>query len=147
MLVPAPITSIWALLVRVEARGLWQPSISSGELLSGEQGAIYSQYALNCDNPHAPLLVMEEILLSTPPTALQSVRHYPGLDCYTDYRLISVQPQSCQLSMRRRLLKTSASKQQVVSQGLIDVLDPLLEQQAIMLAAQRLLQRAETLVD
>lgn len=147
VLMPAPTEIVWELLVRADARGLWQPAISSAELLSGTPGDVDCEYALNSDSEFTPLLVIERLLLSKPPSALQSLRHYPGLDCYTDYRLSSTDTRKCRLHLRRQLLKPAKAVVQDVSEDLLALLDLKHEQQALSSAAQLLFEEAVTTCD
>ena len=109
-----PADTLWSLLVRPAARGLWQPTVINAELLLGEEAEQGSEYALNCDETVSTSLVIERLLLCTPPSTLQTVRHYPKLDCFSDYRITPLPSKSCQLQLKRMLRQPESARANLI---------------------------------
>lgn len=120
-----PADILWSLLVRPAARCLWQPAVIEAEVLVGEAAVQGSEYALSCDESASTSLVIERLLVCTPPDTLQTVRHYPKLDCFSHYHLTPLPSKTCQLQLKRFLRQPpSASKNLIDMRTHIEQLQP-----------------------
>lgn len=118
--VPVPVGTLWALLVRAQARGLWQPGVISAELLIGTEGCVHSEFALNCQSPLTPALVIERIVNAAPAKHLQTLKHYPGIDCLSSYNLQPVSAQQSRVAIQRLLKSPQEMEQHAALSALLD---------------------------
>lgn len=140
-----PANTLWSLLVRPAARGLWQPTVIDAENLLGEEAVQGSEYALNCDESVSTSLVIERLLLCTPPAALQTVRHYPKLDCFSDYRITPLPSKTCQLRLQRMLRQPDSARANLIDmQAQIEFFQPYHEINSLKKIASDLVMRLST---
>ncbi len=133
---PLPVSALWGLLVRAPARGLWQPAVCSAELLIGAEGEAHSEYALNCQSAAMPALVIERIPHALPLQSLRSLKHYPGVDCHSDYTLQPLAAKQCQLRIERTLHSPLPLEERA---SLLPLLSPVPELKGLKTAADKLL--------
>lgn len=140
-----PADTLWSLLARPAARGLWQPTVIDAELLIGEEAVQGSEYALNCDESVSTSLVIERLLLCTPPSALQTVRHYPKLDCFSDYRITPLLSKTCQLQLQRMLRQPESARASLIDMpAQIELLQPRHEIESLKKITKDLMMRLST---
>lgn len=140
-----PANTLWSLLVRPAARGLWQPAVIDAEVLLGEEAVQGSEYALNCDESVSTSLVIERLLLCSSPVTLQTVRHYPKLDCFSDYRITPLPSKTCQLQLQRMLRQPESARASLIDmRAHIELLQPRHEIDSLKKVTKDLLMHLST---